>query len=57
MDRYHLLKDGLATVATVSSFKHNIDEYREGRTDFPGIRSEFLAEFPDDRINAVLSAF
>jgi putative ATP-dependent endonuclease of OLD family len=54
---YYLLKDGLATAAKVSSFKHAVNEYRAGRKDFPGIRSEFLAEFPNDRINAVLSAF
>ena len=53
----HLLNDGLAKAAAVSAFKQNVNEYREGRKDFKEIRSEFLAEFPNDRINAVLSAF
>ena len=52
-----LLKDGQATAAAVASFKGDLNEYREGRKDFRLIRSEFVAAFPDDRINAVLSEF
>lgn len=53
----HLLKDGLATEAEVASFRNQLDLYILGIIDFPTLRSEFGAAFPDDALNAVLSVY
>lgn len=52
-----LVKDGLATDAQVSHFKSILKDYKEGKKGFPSVRHEFIASFPEDEINAVLSEF